>query len=374
MESYQSIGSARLEEMKKANLVIKAMRVAGSIVFMISTRAGCLVVWVYSLFGLYLILGCLLLSGVMKLARVGPLNGKYLDAPSQVTISPSNIPTANIPTANIPTTNLPTFKFPNARLLNVQHTGTSANIRILVNEGTPDQAVKYINVNRKVNALANRVFFREATIELPYLPAGDWTSAAISLAPNSRIPAVIEMTCDRLLGVQNSWHHTSFEYFDLNTYAMEGAKDNVMLVSHPSLNTSKKLAVMKYAIFPGDIPSIEKETTIYQGLVGFSAAPRFLGHVTEHGRVIGFLLEYIESARTASHANDFTDLALERCRQAMADLHSQGVVHNNAYPNNCLIRPSGEAVWIDFELAENTAAKGDSELGRDYNLLKINYA
>lgn len=39
------------------------------------------------------------------------------------------------------------------------------------------------------------------------------------------------------------------------------------------------------------------ETTAYEWIHGTGIGPAFLGHITEAGRVIGFLMEYIETMR-----------------------------------------------------------------------------
>ncbi|KAB8277879.1 hypothetical protein BDV30DRAFT_204453 [Aspergillus minisclerotigenes] len=57
--------------------------------------------------------------------------------------------------------------------------------------------------------------------------------------------------------------------------------------------------IAKFARFAWEIQYIEDETTAYQWINGHDIGPRFLGHLTEHGRVIGFLMEGITNARHA---------------------------------------------------------------------------
>ncbi len=71
--------------------------------------------------------------------------------------------------------------------------------------------------------------------------------------------------------------------------------------------------------------------------------PRFLGHVTEAGRVIGFLMEYV-----AGRAAEVEDL--EWCQSVLARLHGLGLKHGDINKHNFLIRAgTGEAVLVDFE-------------------------
>ena len=52
-------------------------------------------------------------------------------------------------------------------------------------------------------------------------------------------------------------------------------------------------------------------------------APRFLGHVSEHGRIIGLLLEKAEEVREAR----IEDLAF--CEEAVERLHTLGLAHGD---------------------------------------------
>ncbi|KAL5365164.1 glycoside hydrolase superfamily [Aspergillus floccosus] len=79
--------------------------------------------------------------------------------------------------------------------------------------------------------------------------------------------------------------------------------------------------VAKFARFPWEIQYIENETAAYQWISGHGIGPQFLGHLTEHGRVIGFLMEYIPNARHAS-AQDITI-----CKDVLSQLHELGIRH-----------------------------------------------
>ncbi|CAJ2509454.1 Uu.00g144800.m01.CDS01 [Anthostomella pinea] len=137
--------------------------------------------------------------------------------------------------------------------------------------------------------------WKKVVVDLPRLPLGNWNTAEIGLKP------------DTLLEVSNPWHPMSIEYVDFvkvrslkNVSTVQRTRaDVVQVVSHPFFETP---VVMKIASFPSDlaIQAMEREIGIYQLLENTDIAPRFLGHVTEDGRVIGFLIEYIADARTAA--------------------------------------------------------------------------
>jgi hypothetical protein len=94
------------------------------------------------------------------------------------------------------------------------------------------------------------------------------------------------------------------------------------------------------AHFEWEIPTIERETRIYQLLEGGGAASRFLGHAHEHGRIIGFLLEKVEG-----HSASVEDLSV--CEAALVKLHGLGRAHGNVNRNSFLVTEKG-AKLIDF--------------------------
>jgi hypothetical protein len=81
--------------------------------------------------------------------------------------------------------------------------------------------------------------------------------------------------------------------------------------------------VAKFARFPWEIQYMENEATAYQCISGHNSGPQFLGHLTEHGRVIGFLMERITNARHAG-AED-----IEVCREVLSRLHKLRVRHGD---------------------------------------------
>ncbi len=111
---------------------------------------------------------------------------------------------------------------------------------------------------------------------------------------------------------------------------------------------------------------LDCEVAIYQQLHGSGITPEFRGHVTgDSGRSMGFLMEYIAAdgpAATPSHQQR------RGCLTALRRLHRRGIAHGDAHDGNCLLRPDGSAVLVDFELAEATSAAAEFE--RDLDVME----
>lgn len=123
---------------------------------------------------------------------------------------------------------------------------------------------------------------------------------------------------------------------------------------------------------PGDMRSVARETAFYQLLDGLGVTPLFLGHVTEAGRIVGFLAEYVlqqqqqqqegEKGRPGRAAGGGGG-GMEACLSALGRMHARGVAHGDAHGGNCLVRGGGTAVLVDFELALET--EEEEEFVRD---------
>ncbi|KAH9214490.1 hypothetical protein DL95DRAFT_389460 [Leptodontidium sp. 2 PMI_412] len=90
-------------------------------------------------------------------------------------------------------------------------------------------------------------------------------------------------------------------------------------------------AISKIALFEWDFRRIENETreysTIREHLDQHPAEPpcalNFLGHLTENGRVIGFLLEKVEG--------EFASIGdMPNCQKVLRRLHGMGLIHGDA--------------------------------------------
>lgn len=86
------------------------------------------------------------------------------------------------------------------------------------------------------------------------------------------------------------------------------------------------------------VQGIEQETTVWKSIsehrgdAAYCWAPHFLGHVSEEGRVIGFILEFIPG-RPATDEGDW-----EACCKALESLHSRGITHGDVRKDSFVIR------------------------------------
>ncbi|KAK0748304.1 alpha-galactosidase A [Apiosordaria backusii] len=191
---------------------------------------------------------------------------------------------------------------------------------------------------------------------LPPLPYNEeWTVANISRDKTSGDlkTSILNQT---LAGVKCQWHHTKVDCLELEktkqltAMAFEAISHSILPIILPSQAT----VIAKIARFEWELPRIEQETRAYQLLEGYGLAPRFLAHVHENGRIMGFLLEKIEG-RSAS----FRDLSV--CETALGKLHELGLVHGDVNRYNFLVTEEGVKL-LDFErLQENASPESMSK-------------
>ncbi|KAF2651898.1 hypothetical protein K491DRAFT_681772 [Lophiostoma macrostomum CBS 122681] len=153
-----------------------------------------------------------------------------------------------------------------------------------------------------------------------------------------------------LAGARCQWHHTRVDCLELEktkqltAMAFEAISRSSLPVTFPSPAT----VIAKIARFEWELHRIQQETRAYQLLEGFGLAPRFLGHVHENGRIIGFFIEKI-GGRSAS----FQDLSI--CETALGRLHELGLIHGDVNRYNFLVTEDGVKL-LDFEcLLENAS-------------------
>lgn len=176
-----------------------------------------------------------------------------------------------------------------------------------------------------------------ATI-LPKLPPGDWNEGIVAKDAEGQ-PHFASVKSTKFPGVQNTWHDTFIDYNELSIGKRLEA--GIYEVEHPPF---EETLVAKFARFDWEVRYMEFETTAYQRIHGHSIGPRFLGHLTEHGRVIGFLMERITNAREPGLEDR------ETCKEVLTRLHGLGVKHNDANHHNFLISDS-KTVMITFDMA-----------------------
>lgn len=160
-----------------------------------------------------------------------------------------------------------------------------------------------------------------------------------------------------LPGVLNFWQRTRIDHLELKK--LHWLRQNIHAVTQPLFDGA---LVAKSTESPWQTPYFEAETTAYEWIDGQGVGPKFFGHLTEEGRVIGFVMENVDDARSAD-ADD-----LEACQGALAKLHSLGIKHGDINRYNFLVR-DGKAVLVDFETAQRCGDEG--ELKAEYERLEL---
>ncbi|KAK4227884.1 alpha-galactosidase A precursor [Podospora fimiseda] len=176
---------------------------------------------------------------------------------------------------------------------------------------------------------------------LPPLPPGVWNDAHISRDPKTGGTRFSFVSKENLLGITDTWHPTRIDHLMLEE--KEKLRSNVYEVTCPVLESNKTI-IAKFARFEWEIAQLQAETTAYKWIEGQQIGPEFLGHLTEEGRVIGFLISKIENCRHA----EFEDLSL--CEEVLLRLHRLGIRQGDTNKQNFLVH-DGKTTLIDFDCA-----------------------
>ena len=172
---------------------------------------------------------------------------------------------------------------------------------------------------------------------LPIFPPGDWNSGHITTTASEPNPHFSLIERKELPSINTTWHPTYCDFASLEIG--ERLMSNILLTTF-----EHQTVIVKYASFDWEIDYYEVETQVYSWLQGYSIGPKFLGHLTEEGRVIGFLLEKVEGR----HA---TIKDLGTCTEVVKKLHSLDILHGDLNKYNFIIAHQ-QAVLIDYETAE----------------------
>ncbi|KAI5195582.1 alpha-galactosidase A precursor [Aureobasidium subglaciale] len=181
---------------------------------------------------------------------------------------------------------------------------------------------------------------------------GRWNTAHISSDPSTGTPYFASATNKTLPAVTELWHPLFIEF--LGFQMGKKLRSNVHEATCSQLNGK---VVIKLAEFHWEMQWLNQETQAYQWIKDLNVGPKFLAHLTEEGRVIGFAMEHIQDAR---HAEPI-DITLRQ--QALQRLHGSGIKHGDVNKHNILIRDD-RATLIDFDNAARNqeASVLDAEL------------
>jgi predicted Ser/Thr protein kinase len=184
---------------------------------------------------------------------------------------------------------------------------------------------------------------------LPPLPYNedDWTVAHVSRrAGDKKLETSLERR--QLRGVKEIWHPEMIDCLSLvRTERLTVNTSGCIRKDQPAPCPA---LVAKIARFEWEIPRIEHETRVYRLLQHTDIAPRFLGHIHEQGRVIGFLLEKLEG-HSASIGH------LSQCEEVLGRLHGLGLLHGDINRYNFVVG-QGWTKMIDFEKSQETRDEG----------------
>lgn len=181
--------------------------------------------------------------------------------------------------------------------------------------------------------------------KLPPLPPGSWNKGHITRTEENPKPHFAWTRHVNLPRITSTWHG---KFVDYNSLAFgENLMPNVSTAFHSELGG----VIAKFARFEWEIGAYQAETEAYQWIEGHGIGPRFLGHLTEDGRVIGFLLQKVDG-----HYAGIEDLP--RCEEVVRKLHSLGVVHGDLNRYNFIVAED-RVILIDFETAAKSQDEGE---------------
>ncbi|OAK98908.1 alpha-galactosidase A [Phaeosphaeriaceae sp. SRC1lsM3a] len=191
---------------------------------------------------------------------------------------------------------------------------------------------------------------------LPPLPYEDdnWTVAYISRDVESG-ELKTSLLEHQIAAVKNVWHSAQVDVLSLSRVErLTATTFEAVVCDSTTLKTNlpPTVVVAKTARFGWEIPRIERETRAHQLLeqLGPGLAPRFLGHIHEGDRVMGFILEKLEDRRNAS-IEDLSD-----CEQGLGKFHSFGFLHGHVNRYNFLVGKD-RVTPIDFECFEESSTE-----------------
>lgn len=201
------------------------------------------------------------------------------------------------------------------------------------------RAIKYLTVEPGLYRAEDMRFGPSLLSILPDFPPGDWNDGLVARDTNSGQPFFARTSRTQFPSVRHRWHAIYVDYLDI--VVGEKLRTGIYEVTCPHFDT---VVVAKFARFEWEIQYLENEPVAYEWIDGHEIGPRFLGHLTEGDRVIGFLMERVTGARHACLSD------IVACQQTLSRLHRLGILHGDINRFNFLIHDS-KAVLIDFDTA-----------------------
>lgn len=181
--------------------------------------------------------------------------------------------------------------------------------------------------------------------QLPDFPDHEWTKMHITRDHETQ-KLTTTLSSEPLPGIHHLWHPTFVDVLSLTPIRRYQQRVREVLYSG-------KPAIAKIACFDTELRYIERETWAHQILVENRLpeegpfAPAFLAHLTENGRVMGYLMEKAEGEFAGPQD-------LSRCQQLLRRLHALGLVHGDVNRYNFVVdrKPGGSTLLLDWEHAE----------------------
>ncbi len=205
-----------------------------------------------------------------------------------------------------------------------------------------DGSLKWVAVNAGV--FPGRWSFKDTRdLVFPPFPTGSWNVGQIRRFENGEVgfTKTLEMPLE---GIENAWHPTKIDFTEFELVGQFGGSNEGRLwhAKHPRFNEMPIFVKIGPWASSWSKEAIENETRVYQLIDGLSIAPKFLGHVTYHGAIIGFILEWLEGAQTTKKKDKSARI------EAVKKLHALGITHGSAHHGNFLKRGK-DVLMIDFE-------------------------
>ncbi|KIW11544.1 hypothetical protein PV08_10845 [Exophiala spinifera] len=209
------------------------------------------------------------------------------------------------------------------------------------------KSFKYITIDPGVYNPDEMTFDKAIIPQMPPIPEGDWNRGHITKHPENGGPYFSQHTKVTLPTVSSIWHPRQIDWLELEL--AEWLRSNVRTAQFKEGARQTVMAdevLIKFARFPWEMQYYEDETRAYERIDGQAIGPQFLGHLTEEGRVIGLVIEYIEDSRHAGPDD------VEVCQNALRKLHRLGILHGDVNRHNFLVREADGVKTItivDFE-------------------------